>query len=260
MPIDTEQRDRVLLITLNRPEKMNSLDSEMMQGLEAAWTRMKEDDDLWVAVVTGAGDRAFCSGRDLFAEAPGSPEYHEQRKAAGTLEPRRQSFIPSDLWKPVIGAINGYALAGGFALALACDLRLAAESARIGSMSVKRNLLAGGQVVRLTHYVPFAKALEILLLGDHISAQEAERIGLVNAVVPQADLLPTALDWADRICRNGPTAVRAQKMVAYRSLELPWREATQLEGEQYNAMLETEDVREGQLAFKERRAPVWKGR
>src|SRR5262249_5902465 len=158
----------------------------------------------------------------------------------------------ADLWKPIIGAINGYALAGGFALALACDLRIASETARLGSMSVKRNLLGGGQVVRLARYVPFAKALEILLVGDHISAAEAERIGLVNAVVPPDQLMSTALDWATRLCRNGPLAVRAQKEVAYRALELPWQEATRLEGERYNEMLETEDVREGQLAFKER--------
>jgi enoyl-CoA hydratase/carnithine racemase len=261
MPIETEQHGKTLLITLNRPEKMNSLDQEMMTGLHDTWQRFRDDDDLWVAVVTGAGDRAFCSGRDLFAGAPGSFEYLQERKARGEpIEPHRQSFVPSDLWKPVIGAINGYALAGGFALALACDLRIAADTARMGSMSVKRNLLGGGQIVRLTHYVPFAKALEILLIGDHISAQDAERIGLVNAVVPQADLLPTALDWAERICKNGPLAVRAQKEVAYRSLELSWHDATRLEGEKYDEMLETEDVREGHLAFKERRDPVWKAR
>jgi enoyl-CoA hydratase/carnithine racemase len=261
MPIETEQRGKTLLITLNRPEKMNSLDQEMMDGLAETWQRFEEDDDLWVAVVTGAGDRAFCSGRDLFARASGSFEKHLERKAQGeAIEPRRHSFSPTEVWKPVIAAINGYALAGGFALALACDLRIAADTARIGSMSVKRNLIAGGQVVRLTHYVPFAKALEILLLGDHISAADAERIGLVNAVVPQAELLPAALDWAERICRNGPLAVRAQKEIAYRSLELPWREATRLEGEKYNEMLETEDVQEGHLAFRERRDPVWRGR
>lgn len=261
MPIETEQRGNTLLITLNRPEKMNSLDQEMMDGLAETWQRFEEDDDLWVAVVTGAGDRAFCSGRDLFARAPGSFERHLERKATSErIEPRRHSFSPTEVWKPVVAAVNGYALAAGFALALACDLRIMADTARIGSMSVKRNLIGSGQVVRLSHYVPFAKALEILLLGDHISAADAERIGLVNAVVPQAELLPVTLDWAERICRNGPLAVRAQKEIAYRSLELPWREATRLEGEKYNEMLETEDVQEGQLAFKERRDPVWKGR
>ncbi len=259
MPVETELRGRTLLITLNRPEKMNALNQEMMEGLAQAWQRVREDDDIWVAILTGAGDRAFCSGRDLFAGTQGSWEYHRERLARGeAVEPRRLEYTPEGVWKPVIAAINGYALAGGFALALACDIRIAADTARIGSMAVKRNLLAGGQIVRLTRYVPFGKALELLMLGDHISAQEAERLGIVNAVVPQAELLDTAFAWAERICRNGPLAVRATKEVAYRALELPFREALRLEGEFYNKMLETEDVVEGHRAFQERREPVWK--
>lgn len=261
MPVETELRDHTLLVTLNRPEKMNALNQELMEGLQEAWERVRDDADVWVAVLTGAGDRAFCSGRDLFAGTQGSWEYHRDQLANGdAVEPRVLKYTPDGVAKPVIAAINGYALAGGFALALACDLRIASETARIGSMAVKRNLLGGGQIVRLTRYVPFAKALEILLLGDHIPAADAERIGLVNAVVPPDQLIDTALDWAARISRNGPLAVRATKMVAYEALELPWQDAARLEGEQYNAMLETEDVQEGHLAFKERREPVWKGR
>jgi E-phenylitaconyl-CoA hydratase len=261
MPVDTDLIGRTLVITLNRPEKMNSLNHELMEGLEDAWTRVREDDDVWVAVVTGAGERAFCSGRDLFAGTPGSWEHHAERLEQGEQAAAREyRWSPDGVPKPVIAAINGYALAGGLALALACDLRLASETARIGSMAVKRNLLGGGQIVRLTRYVPFAKALEILLLGDHITAAEAERIGLVNAVVPPDQLLPAALDWAERIARNGPLAVRATKEVAYRALDLPHTEAGRLEWQAYDRMLETEDVREGHLAFKERREPVWKGR
>lgn len=257
----TEQRDRVLLITLNRPEKMHSLNQEMMGALADVWGRVRDDDGIWVAIITGSGERAFCSGRDLFAGTPGSWEYHRAQKAAGAeLAPRQRPWAPNNLWKPVIAAVNGYALAGGFALALACDFRLAAGTARLGSMAVKRNLLANGQIVRLTRYVPFAKALELILLGDHISAAEAQAIGLVNAVVPQGELLPTAFAWAERICKNGPLAVRASKEVAYRALELPFAEALQLEGERYENMLETEDVQEGQTAFRERREPVWRSR
>lgn len=257
----TERRDHVLLITLNRPEKMNSLNQAMMAGLADAWARVREDDDIWVAIITGAGERAFCSGRDLFAGTPGSWEYHRAQKAAGAEPaPRQRPWTPNNLWKPVIAAVNGYALAGGFALTLACDFRLAADSARLGSMAVKRNLLGNGQIVRLTRCVPFAKALELVLLGDHISAAEAQAIGLVNAVTPQEELLPTAFAWAEKICKNGPLAVRASKEVAYRALELPYREAVQLEGERYEQMLETDDVVEGQAAFRERREPVWRGR
>jgi enoyl-CoA hydratase/carnithine racemase len=261
MPVLTEQRGKVLLVTLDRPEKMNALDSEMMQQLAETWQRVREDDGIWAAVITGSGERAFCSGRDLFAGAQGSFEHYRERKARGeSVAPREHAFSPVNLWKPVIAAVNGYALAGGFALALACDLRIAADTARLGSMAVKRNLIGSGQVVRLTRYVPFAKALELALLGHHISAADAAEIGLVNKVVPQADLLPTAFVWAEQICANGPLSVRATKEIAYTSLDLPYKDAARVEGEFYNQMLETEDVEEGSLAFKERREPVWKGR
>ena len=261
MPVETEQRGRVLLITLNRPEKMNALNQELMEGLAQTWERVRDDDAIWAAILTGAGDRAFCSGRDLLAGTQGSPEYHRERLARGeAVGPRGLRYTPDGLWKPVIAAVNGYALAGGFALALACDFRFAAESARLGSMAVKRSLIGGGQIVRLTRYVPFGKALELLLSGDHISAAEAERMGFVNRVYPQAELLPACFDFAEKLCRNGPLAMRATKEVAYRSLDLPFREAMRLEGEFYNRILETEDVLEGHRAFAEKREPVWQGR
>lgn len=262
MPVETDLRENVLLITINRPEKMNALNQEIMSQLDESWQRVREDDRIWVAIITGAGERAFCSGRDLFAGTQGSWEYHRERLASGEpVQPRELNYTPENVWKPVIAAVNGYALAGGLALALACDFRIAAETARLGSMAVKRNLLGGGQIVRLTRFVPFAKALELTMLGDHIDAAEAHRIGLVNQVVPQEQLLATAFDWAARLCRNGPLAVRATKEVAYRGgLEMPFRDALRLEGEFYNKMLETEDVQEGHTAFRERREPVWKGR
>ncbi len=261
MPVETEQREHTLIITLNRPEKMNALNQELMEGLQDTWQRVREDDNIWVAIITGAGDRAFCSGRDLFAGTEGSWEYHRERLARGEqVEARELKYTPENIWKPIIAAVNGYALAGGLALALACDLRIASETARLGSMAVKRNLLAGGQIVRMTRFLSFPKALEFLMLGDHVSAQEAERIGLVNAVVAPDQLMETALDWATRLSRNGPLAVRATKEVAYRALDMTWREALRFEGEKYNAMLETEDVVEGHAAFRERREPVWKGR
>jgi E-phenylitaconyl-CoA hydratase len=259
--VHVEQRDRVLLITLDRQEKMNALDAGMMAALAETWERVRQDDGIWVAIVTGAGERAFCSGRDLFAGAPGSIEYHRARREQGdAVPPNERRWLPVDVWKPVIAAINGYALAGGFALALACDFRIAAAGARLGSMAVKRNLLGAGQIVRLVHYVPFARALELILLGDHIPAEEAQEIGLVNAVVPGEELLATAFAWAERLCKNGPLAVRASKEVAYRALDLPFTEASRFEARMYEAMLETEDVVEGHVAFRERREPVWKGR
>jgi E-phenylitaconyl-CoA hydratase len=261
MPVETELRDRVLLITLNRPEKMNALDGEMSAQLSTAWQRLAEDDDCWVAIVTGAGNRAFCSGRDLLAGGPGSPEYHHEMAERGehvTSAPRE--YAPDTIWKPVIAAINGWCLAGGFALALSCDFRLMADSARIGSMAVKRNRVGLQQTARLGRYIPFSKALELLLMGDHIPADEAERIGLVNKVVPQAELMPLAFEWAQRLQRGGPLAVRGSKEVAYRSLESSFDEAIALETQIHDRLLESEDGLEASVAFREKREPVWKAR
>lgn len=261
MTVETEQRGRVLLITLNRPEKMNALSPEMMEQLGVVWGQVRDDAGIWAAIVTGAGDRAFCSGRDLMARGPGSPEHHRARLERGEeIRPRELSYTPDNVWKPVIAAVNGYALAGGMALALSCDFRIAADTARLGSMAVKRGLLASGQITRLTRGINFSQALQFLMFGDHVSAAEAERIGIVNAVVPADQLLPAAFEWAERLCRNGPLAVRATKEVAYRGMELSYRDALKLEGEMYNRMLETEDVMEGHRAFAERREPVWQER
>jgi E-phenylitaconyl-CoA hydratase len=261
MPVDTETRDRVLLITLNRPEKMNAMDAEMNAQLAEAWRRLAEDDDIWVAIITGAGDRAFCSGRDLLAGGPGSPEYHHMMAAKGEhVVTGARDYAPDTIWKPVIAAVNGWCLAGGFALALSCDFRIMADTARMGSMAVKRNRLGSQQTARLCRYVPFAKALELLMLGEHIPAEEAERIGLVNKVVPQAELMQAAFEWAERLLKNGPLAVRASKEVAYRTLEASFAEATELESVWHDRLLETEDGLEASRAFKEKRDPVWKAR
>jgi E-phenylitaconyl-CoA hydratase len=261
MPVDTELRDRVLLITLNRPEKMNAMDGEMNAQLTDAWRRLAEDDDVWAAIITGAGERAFCSGRDLMAGGPGSPEYHHEMAARGEHAVTAQrEYAPDTIWKPVIAAINGWCLAGGFALALSCDFRLMADTARIGSMAVKRNRVGQQQTARLCRYVPFAKALELLMLGDHVPAEEAERIGLVNKVVPPSELMPLAFEWAERLLKNGPLAVRASKEVAYKTLEASWEEAMELESSWHDRLLETADGLEASRAFKEKREPVWLAR
>jgi enoyl-CoA hydratase/carnithine racemase len=258
-----QRSGRIATITLNRPAKMNSLTGEMMGRLSQIWETVRNDDKIWVTVITGAGDRAFCSGRDLMAAAPGGPEYHRTRKELGlpTDDDGLSHFLPVDLWKPVIAAINGHCLAGGFALALACDIRIASENAKLGTSSVKRGLLAGGgQTQRLARYLPFGVALEMLLYSDSIDAQRALHYGLVNAVVPQAELTATAQDWAERLCENGPLAVRATKEAAYRGgLEMTFAEGMKLESRLYNKMLETEDVLEGARAFAERRKPNFRG-
>lgn len=257
------QDGHIATITLNRPAKMNALTGEMMARLHDLWGRVRDDDSIWVAIVTGAGERAFCSGRDLMAAAPGGPEYHRIRKDAGIeTEGVIDTFLPVNIWKPVIAAINGYCLAGGFALALACDLRIASDNAMLGTSSAKRGLLAGGgQTERLVRYLPFGVALEMLFYSDSIEARRLLHFGLVNTVVPLPDLAATARTWAERLCEVGPLAVRAAKEAAYRGgLDMTFPDAMGLENRLYNKMLETEDVLEGQRAFAERRKPNFQGR
>ncbi len=259
MPIDLTRHEKTLVITLNRPEAMNSIDPEMYEQLGAAWKQFEADDSLHVAIVTGAGERAFCAGRDLVKSAKdASNDWSQSRPGelpAGLLTPER-------IWKPVIAAINGHCLAAGLALALGCDLRLATPNATFGTMAAKRGIVAGGgQTQRLARYIPFGKAMELILFGERMDAAEAHRIGLVNRVVEQAQLMDAALGWAAQLCKNGPLALRAMKQAAYEGgLDMPFREGMRLEARLYNELMKTEDAAEGQRAFAEKREPVFKGR
>ena len=255
MPIDLTRSGSTFVITLNRPEAMNSIDPEMFFALGAAWDEFERDDSLLVAVVTGAGARAFCSGRDLVKSV---------RSADGDWSKRRTEtrLTPDGIWKPIIAAINGHCLAAGLALALGCDLRVAAENATFGTMAAKRGIVAGGgQTQRLARYIPFGKAVEMVLTGDRYSAADAEKMGLVNRVVPEGQALDNALAWAASLRENGPLAMRAMKQLAYEGgLEMSLKEGLRLELKLYNEILETEDAAEGPRAFAEKRPAVFKGR
>ncbi len=251
----------IATVTLDRPERMNAINPEMYRDLARFWRDFKEDDSLHVAIVTGAGPRAFSTGRDLTRETAVADE---QERAQRRVESDGADIAPDRIWKPVIAAINGWCLAGGFALALACDLRIMAAGARIGSMAPKRGLVpGGGQVQRLARYVPFGTALELLLRANHIDAAEAYRIGLVNAVVPPEDLMPTARAWAAEIEANGPLAVRATKQAAYEGAldaQGAFHAGMRLENQLYAEILQTEDAAEGTRAFAQKRPPVYRGR
>lgn len=255
MPIVTTRQDRTFIIKLNRPEAMNSIDPEMFDQLTAAWDEFEHDDGLFVAIVTGAGAKAFCAGRDLVKSAADATNDWSQRRSEGRL-------TPDDIWKPVIAAINGHCLAGGLALALGCDLRLATPNATFGTMAAKRGIVAGGgQTQRLARYIPFAVAMEMILFGDRIDANEAYRVGLVNRIVPPEELIPTALAWAARLCENGPLALQAMKQAAYDGgLDMPFREGMRMEARLYSQIMKTEDAAEGQRAFAEKRPAQFKGR
>lgn len=263
---------KIATVTLDRPERMNAINPEMSRQLDEFWSRFDADDSLHVAIITGSG-RAFCAGRDLVRPDAHNDEINRAARSAAQAGRSNQaeaanatglsSWGPDQTWKPVIAAINGWCLAGGFALALSCDLRIMSDSARIGSMAPKRGLLpGGGQVQRLARYVPFGKALELLLRANHLDADEAHRIGLANTVTTPEALLPTARAWAEEIASNGPLAVRASKRAAYEGvlLQSGFAEGMTLESQLYSEIMVTEDAREGTTAFAEKRPAQFTGR
>ncbi len=274
MAIRVETDGKIATITLDRPERMNAIDPEMSRQLDQFWSEFDRDDNLHVAIITGAG-RAFCAGRDLVRADAHSDEIERAARSAERASKLSDtadnpsnatglsSWGPDKTWKPVIAAINGWCLAGGFALALSCDLRIMSDTARIGSMAPKRGLVpGGGQVQRLARYVPFGKALELLLRANHLDAHEAHRIGLANAVTTAEELMPTAREWADEIASNAPLAVRASKRAAYEGVVLQsgFSEGMNLESQLYSEIMVTEDAREGTTAFAEKRPAEFKGR
>lgn len=223
-----QQRGHVALLTLNRPEARNAFSPEMLVRLAEAWTQVRDDPDIRVAVVTGAGDQAFCSGADLGRLIPlvsraRPPEDDWDRKVLAQPDILGTALLRTfDAGKPVIAAINGHAIAGGMELAQGTDLRVASEAARFGVQEVKWAIFpGGGSTVRLPRQIPYARAMELLLTGDLISASEAHAFGFLNRVVPPAEVLGTAMELAERIAANGPIAVQAIRRSARACLGRP---------------------------------------
>ena len=254
-----EKRDRIAYITLNRPRVLNALSSQMNREIHEALLDFRDDPDVWVAIFSGAGDRAFSSGHDLKEDT--LPGFKEEMDASFWHHADPAIFTTLEIWKPLIAAINGYCLAGGLELALACDIRIASETAMFGMSEVLRALVpGGGGVQRLPRIVPLAIAMELLLTGDMVDAHEAHRIGLVNKVVPVERLMPTAEAIARKICGNGPLSVRAIKEAALRGMDMPLGHALRLNALYVRINGDTEDSKEGPLAFTEKRPPQYKGR
>ncbi len=254
-----EKKGRIAYITLNRPKKMNAMSALTNAEYMDAKRDFQSDPEVWVSIISGAGDKAFSSGHDLKEDTeegfdPGKPNPFVKLEKPASAE-------KLEIWKPTIAAIRGYCLAGGLEVALECDMRIASEDAKFGLSEVLRSLVpGGGGPQRLPRLVPMAIALEILLTGDMIDAQEAYRIGLVNHVVPSAEVMPAAEKLANTICANGPLAVRAIKESAIRGMDLPLAEALALNSKLYLENYKTEDAKEGPLAFIEKRSPVYKGK
>jgi enoyl-CoA hydratase len=242
----------VQVITINRPQAKNALDKAVAEGIAAAVDALDASDDLRVGVLTGAGG-TFSAGMDLKAFLRGETPAIEGRGLCGiTQTPPR---------KPLIGAVEGWALAGGFELLLACDLVVAAEDARFGVPEVKRSLVAaGGAALLLPQRVPYALALEMLLTGDPLPATRAAEIGLVNRLAPSGGALDGALELAATIAANGPLAVAATKQIARATVDWSSAESWARQAEITGPVFASEDAREGSTAFAEKRAPVWKGR
>ena len=252
-----ETGDHIATITINRPEALNSIDLETWNEFSEACARLEADDDVWVGIVTGAGERSFSAGADLKETIP-------------TLidDPRGDRYDEPDtimrgqtVTKPLIAAVNGLALGGGLEIALACDLRIAAEGARFGAPEITLGFIPGwGATQRLARELPWAIASGIVFSGDQIGAETALRYGLVNEVVRADRLMPAARQLAETLCSRGPLALRAAKRAMREGLDMSLADGLQLEHDLFDDLAYTEDAKEGVAAFQERRAATFKGR
>ena len=248
----TEVRDGVLLVTLNRPEQRNAVNRAVAEGIAAALDRLDDDDALQVGVLAGAG-KGFCAGMDLKAFVAGERPSVEGRGFAGIVQ--RASG------KPLIAAVEGFAVAGGFEVALACDLIVAARDTRFGIPEVKRGLVAaGGALLRLPRRIPYHLAMELALTGDPIDAQRAFDVGLVSRLVEPGEALGGALELAAAIAANGPLALVASKRILVEAPTWPPGELWSRQAAISDPVRASEDAREGSLAFAEKRPPRWQGR
>ncbi|MDP9134162.1 MAG: crotonase/enoyl-CoA hydratase family protein [Actinomycetota bacterium] len=248
----TEADDGVLLITLNRPDVRNAVNAAIASGVAEALDRLDEDDDLTLGILTGAG-KGFCAGMDLKAFVAGESMFVEHRGFAG--------IVQRPPLKPLIAAIEGFAVAGGFEIALACDLLVAARDARLGIPEVKRSLVAaGGALLRMPHRMPYHLAMEMALTGDPISAERAAEVGLVNRVSEPGEAVATARQLAAAIAANGPLALLASKRILVEAPGWNEDEQWQRQGDIVGPVFGSADAREGATAFAEKRDPVWKGR
>ncbi len=257
-----EKKDHVAYITITRPEVMNALHAHASREMGGVFDDFAADDDCWVAVLTGEGDRAFSAGNDLKYTAEMSRLPREQRPdlsmPAGGFGGITSRF---DLFKPVIARVNGFALGGGLEMALACDIIVAADHAEIGLPEPRRGLIAGALGVhRLPRHLPLKQAMGYLLTGRHIPAQRAYEMGLVNEVVPLAKLDDAVAAWVADIVRCAPLSVRATKEAAMRGLQMPLEQAAVAEYQWEMVRRRSADAIEGPRAFAEKRAPNWTGK
>ena len=251
-----EKQGRIATITLNRPERMNALHPPAHFELDEIWNDFENDPEMWIGILTGAGDKAFSAGNDLkYTAEHGVNMGRSADSGFGGIANR------TTCWKPIIAAVNGYALGGGFEMALACDIIIAADHARLGLPEPRVGLMAGaGGVHRLPRMIPQKIAMGYILTGRHMTAQEAHRWGIVNEVVPHAELMPTVMQWAHDILAGAPLSIRASKQAAMMGLGYPLDIALNLNYTEALRMRWSEDTVEGPRAFAEKRQPNWQAR
>jgi len=265
-----EHVDHVVRITLNRPEVLNAIHPPMAAELEDAWLRLKNDEEAWIGILAGAGGRAFSAGADLKWRAALGDRARTAEATAGSGEARAhqaEAEEPVGFWrgrglfKPLIAAIDGYAIGGGLELAMACDIIVASEEAQFGLPEPRRGLMAAaGGVHRLVRRLPLTAAMGMLLTGKLINAEEAHRVGLVNEVVPADQLEESVERWTEDILSCSPLAVQAAKEAALEGLEMPMREAEAQSFPFFAKLTQSVDFIEGSQAFAQKREPVWKGK
>jgi enoyl-CoA hydratase len=258
MVLERRRVGSVEILTLNRPEHRNALSPELLEQLSTAFGACKSDDDVRVAILTAAGDKAFCAGMDLkvFAAAQSGNAPLLDPVATANFTEFNHGHFP----KPVIGAANATAVGGGLELLMSCDLVVAADHARFGFPETKRGLYPAGNAFTLPARIPLAVALEMGLTGDMISAERALQLGLVNRVVPAADVMTVALELAERISANGPLAVAFTKKLMRETIRHGVDAAYALAAAEHDGVFKSEDAIEGARAFAEKRTPRWKGR
>ena len=251
-----EKKGRIAIVTINRPERMNALHPPATFELHEIWNDFERDPEVWIGILTGAGDKAFSAGNDLrYTAEHGMNMVRAADTGFGGITSR------TTCWKPILAAVNGYALGGGFEMALACDIIIAADHARVGLPEPRVGLMAGaGGVHRLPRMIPQKVAMGYILTGRHMTAQEALRWGIVNEVVPAAELMPTAMKWAGEILECAPLSIRASKQAAMMGLGHPLDIALAMNYTENTRLRRSEDIVEGPRAFAEKRKPNWQAR
>jgi enoyl-CoA hydratase/carnithine racemase len=260
MSLDVDKTGRILTVTMNRPEALNALDPETDSRMREVFDDFREDDGLWAAILTGAGEKAFCAGADIKKTIASVLDESAWVQRKSHLGGRDVYHALENQTKPILAAVNGYALGGGLELALCCDIRIASETASLGLPEVSLGIMPGaGGTQRLSRIVGMARALDLVLTGERIDARAALSIGLVTRVVPPGELMKKARELAENICRKAPLGVRFAKEAVRRGAEMNLADGLAFENTLFTLLHGTQDAKEGTSAFAEKREPEFRG-